>query len=156
MGESHFHFHFHPSTPRVGGRSTQLGRVFDSAIVPFLMDTNSVSDDASTWAGMILEDNDVSVGGVYVKEITPNSPAGEAEGLMEGAQIVSINRKSVKGANFETVMEILKASESPVDVQFYDVGPSTKVVAKFVLGARILRHACDLSPCRCCVESYAS
>jgi C-terminal processing protease CtpA/Prc len=86
------------------------------------MDTKSVSDDAPTSLGMILEDNDASVGGVYVKEITPNSPAGDAEGLMEGAQIVSISGKSVKGANFESVMEILKASESPVDVQFYDVG----------------------------------
>jgi hypothetical protein len=124
------------------------------------MDTKSVSDDAPTSLGMILEDNDASIGGVYVKEITPNSPAGGAEGLMEGAQIVSISGKSVKGANFESVMEILKASESPVDVQFYDVGLSTEVVAKCLSTMHFAREtlwrpaSCNMSPCRCCCKLH--
>lgn len=86
------------------------------------MDAATPCSKAPSRAGMILEDNDASVGGVYVKNITPNSPAGEAQGLMEGAQIVSINGKTVKGTNFDSVMEILRAAESPVDIQFYDVG----------------------------------
>lgn len=45
--------------------------------------------------------------------------------LQEGAQIVLINGKSVKGATFDEVMEMLRSSASPVKIQFYDGSASS-------------------------------
>mmetsp|Transcript_18877 Transcript_18877/g.46349 ORF Transcript_18877/g.46349 Transcript_18877/m.46349 type:complete len:274 (-) Transcript_18877:122-943(-) len=70
--------------------------------------------------GMILEDNDPTVGGVYVAQFTPNSPAEQCEELKLGAQLVSVAGKSVKGLHFEGVMDALKQADSPVPLEFFD------------------------------------
>ena len=68
--------------------------------------------------GLIFEENDPKLGGIYVCEIAEEGSAAAAGKLMEGDQLLSVNGQKATGLGFDACMDMLKAADDQVDLTF--------------------------------------
>ena len=80
--------------------------------------------------GIVFEENDSNVGGIFVLEVNAGSSAEQDGTIRPGDQLVAVGSKKVSGLQFEEALgEIIASEEESVKLVFFR-GP-----AKFLYGA---------------------
>lgn len=68
--------------------------------------------------GVVFGENDPPFNGLAVLEVNEDGNAAAA-GIEVGHQLLSVNRKSVVGDDFDTAMDLLRQGSDPLEVQLY-------------------------------------
>ena len=79
--------------------------------------------------GIVFEENDSNLGGIFVLEVNPDSSAEVDGTIRPGDQLVAVGEKKVSGLQFEDALgAIIESDEEKVKLVFFR-GP-----AKFLYG----------------------
>lgn len=69
--------------------------------------------------GIIFEENEPEVGGLYVAELVPDGAAAATGAIGVDDQLVAVGSTPVTGLDFDTVMAALQDSPSPATLEFF-------------------------------------
>lgn len=90
---------------------------------------NYVTTSLSKPMGIVFEENDSNLGGIFVLEVNPDSSAEKDGTVRPGDQLVAVGKKKVSGLQFEEALgAIIESKEEKVELVFFR-GP-----AKFLYG----------------------
>jgi C-terminal processing protease CtpA/Prc len=92
--------------------------------------------------GIVFEENDADVGGIFVLSLSEGGAAATAGNIQAGDQLIAVNDKKVSGMTFDDALGTIVASETPAtqlmffrgkETQFYGpTGASTEWVEEFI------------------------
>ncbi|KAL3784192.1 hypothetical protein HJC23_001391 [Cyclotella cryptica] len=117
------------NTKKDDGQSSVVGSKAPQDFVDSMDPKNYVTTSLAKPMGIVFEENDSKVGGIFVLEINPDSNAESDGTIRPGDQLVAVGTKKVSGLQFEEALgAIIESTEEKVKLVFFR-GP-----AKFLYG----------------------
>ena len=142
-----------------------------------LMDGDNAVDESATYVdpndptnyflvslpkpmGIAFVENDNNIGGVYVDAILPEgSAASEKTPLNQGDQLVGVDGTVVAGLDFDSALDAIRASDTPLTKLTFFRGPTVFLYGPSARARQAAAshqapnpHRCPASPCASCLS----